>query len=160
FIYSVSCIQHDWLPPMKPLRLLCCTFAFVLTAALNAAAAIAHDIPNAVSLHAFVKPEGERLHLLIRLPTTLLRTLDLPTRGPRYISFGQGGKHLELAAGLVAKEIEIRADGERLSPSRSDHRISLPTDNAFDSYARAVELIDGPALAPDTDVYWQQGYFD
>ena len=28
----------------------------------------AHDIPGDVSVHAFVKPEGERLRMLIRLP--------------------------------------------------------------------------------------------
>src|SRR5438045_7579122 len=70
---------------MKWMRLLCWIIATVFVAAFNIAAALAHDIPNAVSLHAFVKPERDRLHLLIRIPLELLGSLDLPKRGPGYV---------------------------------------------------------------------------
>ena len=145
---------------MKSIRLLCCTFAAILVAAVNVPTAVAHDTPDAVSLHAFLKPEGERLHLLIRIPLVLLGTLDLPKRGPGFIDLPRIGAHLELAAATAAKEFELRADGERLVADRSAQRITLPSDKAFESYARALDLIHGPPLAPEADVFWNQGYFD
>ena len=62
-------------------------------------------MPNAVSLHAFVKPEGERLHLLIRVPLVLLGTLDLPRRGPAFIDLSRIDKHLELAAATCGQGV-------------------------------------------------------
>ena len=140
--------------------MLCYIFAAIVAAAVTASTAVAHDTPNGVSLHAFVKPEGERLHLLIRMPLALLGTLDLPRRGPGFIDLPRIEKHLELAVALAAKEFELRADGERLVAERSEQRITLPSDDAFQTYARALELIHGPPLPADTDVYWKDGYFD
>ena len=132
---------------MKSIRMLCCIFAAILASAVTISTAVAHDTPNGVSLHAFVKPEGERLHLLIRIPLVLLGTLDLPRRGPGFIDLPRIDKHLELAAAIAAKEFELRADGERLVAERSAQRITLPEDDAFQTYPRALELIHGPPLA-------------
>ena len=145
---------------MKSIRLLCWAFATIFMVAVTVSSAVAHDIPDTVSLHAFVKPEGERLHLLIRIPLVLLGTLDLPKRGPGFIDLPRVGPHLELAATIAAKEFELRADGETLVATQSTQRITLPSDKAFESYARALELIHGPPLAPETEVFWNQGYFD
>ena len=145
---------------MKSIRMLWCIFAAIVASAVTLSTAVAHDTPNAVSLHAFVKPEGERLHLLIRIPLVLLGTLDLPRRGPGFIDLPRVDKHLELAAAIAAKEFELRADGERLVAERSVQRITPPSDDAFQTYARALELIHGPALPADADVHWKDGYFD
>lgn len=142
------------------MRLLCWAFATIFMVAGTVPSAIAHDIPDTVSLHAFVKPEGERLHLLIRIPLVLLGTLDLPKRGPGFIDLSQVGPHLEVAATVAAKEFEIRADGETLVAAQSTQRITLPSDKAFESYARALDLIHGPPLPAETEVFWNQGYFD
>jgi len=133
---------------MKSIHWLRCAFAAIFVTVVSLATAIAHESPNEVSLHAFLKPEGERLHLLIRIPLVLLGTLDLPRRGPGYIDLPRVGALLELAAATAAKEFELRADDERLVADRSTLRIALPDDKAFDSYARALELINGPPLAP------------
>src|SRR5215471_4873275 len=55
-----------------------------LAAALTLGAA-AHDIPTDVRINAFVKPEGNRLELLIRVPLAALIEAEFPTRGPGYI---------------------------------------------------------------------------
>jgi len=123
-------------------------------------AAIAHDIQNGVSLHAFVKPEGERLHLLIRIPLALLGTLDLPKRGPGYLDLARIGDQLVLAAAVTANEFELREDGEALFAARSVQRITLSSDDAFRTYSRALERIHGPQLPVETDVFWKDGYFD
>ena len=43
----------------------------------------AHDFPNEIIIQAFVKPEGNRLHLLLRLPLALLLDMDLTKRADR-----------------------------------------------------------------------------
>jgi HupE / UreJ protein len=145
---------------MKSIRMWWYIFAAIAASAVTISTAVAHDTPNAVSLHAFVKPEGERLHLLIRIPLVLLGTLDLPRRGPGFIDLPRVGKHLELAAAIAAKEFELRADGEQLVAERFVQRITPSSDDAFQTYARALELIHGPPLPADTDVHWKEGYFD
>ena len=55
----------------------------VLAATLVAILAIpssptAHDIPGDVSLHAFVKPEGNQLRMLIRLPLEAMLDVNFP----------------------------------------------------------------------------------
>ena len=42
----------------------------------------AHDLPADVVVHTFVKPEGQRLRLLVRVPLEAMRDVDYPTRGP------------------------------------------------------------------------------
>ena len=39
-------------------------------------------------------------------------------------------------------------------------RISQPSDNSFETYAKARASIAGPKLPDTTDVFWNQGYFD
>ncbi len=41
----------------------------------------AHDIPNDVTVQAFLKPTGDRLHLLVRVPLKAMRDVDFPARG-------------------------------------------------------------------------------
>src|SRR5580765_8446899 len=40
----------------------------------------AHDIPADVTIQAFLKPDGHRLRLLVRVPLEALRDLSVPTR--------------------------------------------------------------------------------
>jgi hypothetical protein len=120
----------------------------------------AHDIPERIAMHAFVKPLGDRLHLVVRVPLTLLLNLDLPKRGPGFIDLHHADRHLALAADATGKDFEIRENGELLAPVRSAQRVTLPSDRSFESYEQAIALIEGPPLAPATNVFWNQGYFD
>ena len=40
----------------------------------------AHDIPNNVLVQAFIKPEGQRLRLFLRVPLTSMRDFSFPSR--------------------------------------------------------------------------------
>jgi hypothetical protein len=137
-------------------RLLACLIA---AAALGAPAA-AHDIPYRLSMHAFVKPEGDHLQLLVRVPLAILPNLELPKRGPWFIDLARADTHLDRAAAATAKAFEIRADGVRLAPQRSSRRVTPPSDRSFESYAQALALIEGPPLHPGIDVPWTRGYLD
>ena len=112
-------------------------------------------------MHAFVKPEGERLHLLLRVPLVLQPNLDLPRRGAGFIDLERADAHLERAAAATAGAFEIRADGEPLpAPLRSARRVTPPSDRSFESYEKALALIEGPPLPAAIDVMWDRGYLD
>ncbi len=61
-------------------------------------AAAAHDIPNDVTVQAFVKPQGSRLDLLVRVPLKTMRDISFPERGPGYLDLAQVGPVLPGAA--------------------------------------------------------------
>src|SRR5262245_63157452 len=42
----------------------------------------AHDLPTDVLIQAFVKPEGQRVRLVLRVPLVAMGDIDYPTRGP------------------------------------------------------------------------------
>lgn len=111
-------------------------------------------------MHAFVKPEGERLRVLVRVPLDLLLNLNLPKRGPGYLDLPAVEEAIPKAIAATAKEMLFFEDGTRLAPSRAEGRISQPSDKSFESFERAFALLHGPRLAASTDVFWNQGYFD
>src|SRR5512134_2793589 len=70
--------------------------------------ASAHDIPNDVTIHAYLKTEGQRLNLLVRVPLRACRDIDFPTRGPGYLNLEQADASLRDAATLwISDNIEI-----------------------------------------------------
>ena len=134
-------------------------FAWLLAAVLSMPAA-AHDIPDEIVLHGFVKPEGDRLHFLVRVPLTMLLNLDLPKRGPGYIDLPLPEERLRAAAAAAAKEMVLHENGSALTPRRTSARISEASDKSFDTYAKALARIAGPRLPDSANVFWNQGYFD
>ena len=120
----------------------------------------AHDIPDEVVLHGFIKPEGDRLHFVVRVPLVMLLSMNLPKRGVGYLDLPQIDDKLLASAAATAKEIQLYENGERLTPGRTAARISQPSDNSFETYAKARAGIAGPKLPDTTDVFWNQGYFD
>jgi hypothetical protein len=134
----------------------------VLLIAVPPAGVAAHDIPVDVAVQAFLKPEGERLRLLVRVPLEAMRDADMPTRGPGYIDFGRVDTALRDVAILwIADAIEIHEDGARLTnPRIPDVRVSLLGDQSFRSYETALAHVTGPRLTNGTNLFWNQGLLD
>ena len=124
--------------------------------------AAAHDIPNDVIVQAFVRSQGNRLHLLVRVPLKAMRDINFPERGPGYLDLRRVGDVLPGAATLwIADFIEVFEGDSRLSkPQILATRISLPSDRSFVSYEDALAHIAGPPLSNDTSVYWDQTMLD
>ncbi|MDH3671725.1 MAG: HupE/UreJ family protein [Gammaproteobacteria bacterium] len=120
----------------------------------------AHDIPNEILLHGFVKPEGERLHFVVRVPLIMLASMSLPKRGPGYLDLARLDHALETSATATARQIQLYEDGVRLTPSRVKARISQPSDRSFETFETARVRIAGPKLPAGTNVFWNQGFFD
>src|SRR5437667_1422054 len=54
----------------------------------------AHDIPADITLQAFLKPEGQKLHLLVRVPLKAMRDIEFPKRGPGYLDLTRVDEYL------------------------------------------------------------------
>src|ERR1019366_2567771 len=77
-------------PMPRRIAVPCATLA--LLAALLLAlpwGAAAHDIPNDVTVQAFVKPAGEQLHLLVRVPLKAISDIDFPERAGGYLDLAR-----------------------------------------------------------------------
>jgi hypothetical protein len=122
----------------------------------------AHEVPADVRINAFVRPEGNRLELLIRVPLAALQDVEFPQRGQGYIDLGRADEALRGAAKVwLIDNIDLFENGVRLSEPRIVHaRVSLPSDRSFTSYRDAMALLAGPPLDPGLDLYWEQQLLD
>lgn len=122
----------------------------------------AHDIPNDVTVQTFLKPEGRRLFLLVRVPLRACRDVEFPTHGPGYLDIARADAALRDAATLwISDNIELYESDSRLpAPGISAVRVSLESESFFESYDRGVTLVLGPRLPAETELYWNQGLLD
>ncbi|PYU27737.1 MAG: hypothetical protein DMG32_05400 [Acidobacteria bacterium] len=124
--------------------------------------AFAHDIPNDVTVQAFVKPAGDKLNLLVRVPLNAMRDTEFPERTQGYLDLDRMDASLrETSSVWIAEAIEIYEDDTRLpNPKIVDVRVSLPSDKSFASYDEAFAHVTGPRLTNNVQVYWNQVMLD
>ena len=135
----------------------------VLVMLLLASCAAAHDIPNDVMLRVFVKPEGQRLNLLVRAPLTAIRDVTFPERGAGYLDLERVEPLLaDAALQWIADFVELYENDTPLTkrPRVVGVRISLASDSSFASYEQAAAHIAGPKLSPGVNVAWPQTMLD
>jgi hypothetical protein len=137
------------------------TFAAALLLVLPARPA-AHEVPARVAVHAFVKPDGERLRLLVRVPLEAMRDIEIPQRGPGYLDLAAVEPLLAEAAAIwIAGYVAVTEDGRRLRQGAVQRaRISLPNDPSFASYAAALAHMDAARLDTAVSLPWQQALLD
>jgi hypothetical protein len=124
--------------------------------------AVAHDIPNDVTVQMFLRPSGDKLDLLVRVPLKAMRDIDFPKLGPGYLDLSRAGQFLQDAATVwLVRPIEIYEGDARLpAPSLLAVRPSLESDRSFASYETALAHITGPKLPESTQVPWDQVMLD
>ncbi len=127
---------------------------------LFATSAFSHDVPNEIVLNGFIKPDGDRLHFLVRVPLIMLANQNLPKRGPGYIALDRLSEASDRAVRAIVKDLRLYEGGRLLEPERWRVRIAQPSERTFDTYQSALGHIEGPPLSPGTNVFWNQGYFD
>jgi hypothetical protein len=139
----------------------------VATAILGLLAALpgdvaAHDIPNDVTVQMFLRPSGNKLDLLVRVPVKSMRDIDFPKLGPGYLDFSRADEFLQDAATVwLVRAVEIEEGDTRLpAPSLLAVRASLESDKSFGSYDTALAHITGPRLPDSTQVAWDQTMLD
>ena len=135
---------------------------FLLIALLFPTLATAHDIPSRVTVYAFVKPEGNQLTALLRVPMEAFSEISFPLRGPGYIQFSEAEFALNDAARVyITESIHFYENGEELSEKQLEAvRVSLPSNRSFTTYEDALENILSPPLEDSVELFWRQGMLD
>ncbi len=146
-------------------RIVCMAALVVIAVAMflmMPCSASAHDIPNDVTVQAFVKPSGDQLNVLVRVPLNAMRDTEFPEHGPGYLDLGQAEPSLKEAATVwIAEALEFyQGDTQLPNPQIAAVRVSLPSDRSFESYDAAWAHVQGPRLSGDTQLYWSQGMLD
>ena len=122
----------------------------------------AHDIPSRVTVYAFVKPEGNELTVLLRVPMEALGEVSFPLRGPGFLQFSEAQFALDDAARIyITESLNFYENGEELLDKELRRtRVSLPSNRSFISYDVALDNIMSPPLDDSTDLFWRQGVLD
>jgi hypothetical protein len=126
----------------------------------------AHDIPNDVTIQTFLKPEGQRLRLVVRVPLQAMRDMDYPrppeTRNSDLLDLPRADATLRDAATLwVSDYLDLYEDGGKLpAPAVVAVRAALQSDKSFASYDEAIAHLTAPGLPPQTEFFWSQGLLD
>jgi hypothetical protein len=121
----------------------------------------AHDIPTDVTVQTFVKPEGARLRLLVRVPIVALRDIVWPLRAPDTLDIGRAQKDLRDAASLwVADDVRMYEGETALPyPTIAVFRAAPGGDRSFESYDQALTRVTTPFTEVE-DIVVQTGFLD
>ncbi len=123
----------------------------------------ADDVPLSVAVQAYIKPEGNELTVLLRVPMDALGEIDFPTRGvPGSLIFSEADSALQTATNTyILNALQIFEDDRMLDERTLERvRVSLPSDRSFNSYPLAIENINKDRLDDSVDLYWRQGMLD
>jgi hypothetical protein len=136
--------------------------SFVALLAVCIPPAAAHDIPNDVTVQAFVRPAGNTLDLLLRVPLIALRDINFPEKPSGYLDLPKSEPLLPDAANLWLSDfIDVYEDNVPLpKPRIAATRLSLPSDRAFASFQTATAHLEGPKLPAETTIVWNQTMMD
>jgi hypothetical protein len=138
---------------------------FALAIALfftGAGLAFGHEIPSSVNILAFIKPEAEKLRMVVRVPLEAMRDVKWPLRGPGYLEIAAAQPQLPTAAKLwISDNVRMYEEGRELpQPSIVATRVSLPSDRSFEGFDAAVANFSAPAIPEGTDLTWQAAMLD
>ncbi len=131
---------------------------FLSFSALSAA----HDIPSRVTVYAFVKPEGNQLTALVRVPMEALSEIVFPLRGPGYLVISEAEDEQEDAARVyITESLHFYENGVELTEKELvKTRVSLPSNRTFSDFETAMDNINSPPLDDSVDLFWRQGVLD
>jgi hypothetical protein len=122
-----------------------------------------HEIPVNVTVHTFVKPDGDVLRMLVRVPLNTMRDFDFPVRGPGYLNISEAEPLLYEGARLwIVDFVRIYEEGTLLTGAEvAGARVSIPSDRSFDAYETALRhVVSGPPVPETTELHWEQALLD
>jgi hypothetical protein len=120
-----------------------------------------HDIAAEVKVQAYVKPEGQVMRLIVRVPLKALRDVEYPLDGA-YLKLAEADPFLhDGAVTWLANSIEIYEDGKKLPPGEVRAVLaSLESDKSYVSYGDALAHVTGPRLPDDIRLPAEQALVD
>lgn len=115
----------------------------------------AHEMPTDVRVTAFVKPAGQTLELLIRLPmASAMREVELPLDKGGHLIVSKADEALLTAARMwLADGIALSENGKPLPKLEVARALAtLPSDTSFQDYGKARAHLDEPRLSDALDL--------
>ena len=122
----------------------------------------AHEIPARVTVLAFVKPDGHKLRLLVRVPLEAMRDMQFPLHGAGYLDIAATDSLLPDAARTwIANAVDVYEEDAKLGDAAivAAH-VALPSDRSFETFEGAVAHVTGTGLPARTELAWQQAMMD
>ena len=123
----------------------------------------AHDIPADSTVRMFVKPEGQRLHVLVRVQMASINDIDWPLRRPTgYLDLARVEPFLrDASTQWIADYMDVFEGGTKLAyPTLTSVRLSAEGDVSFTTYDDALAHVTGPVMAEDMTLLPTQGALD
>ena len=122
----------------------------------------AHDIPASVVVQVFAKPEGQTLHVLLRVPLLSMRDVTFTLPDGVFLDTSRLDARLEEAARTwILPGLTLYADGQRLdAPAIAGLRVAPASDRSFASYDEALAHFRSPPIPPDAKLPVAESLFD
>ena len=122
----------------------------------------AHEVPNQVTVQSFLKPEGQRLRFVVRVPLASMQDIDWPRRGVDVIDLNRADPFLRDAATLwLADNVTMYEGDTTLAyPRVAAARGTPAADRSFDTYDQALAHVTTPAPPDSDDVLVSAGFLD
>jgi hypothetical protein len=123
----------------------------------------AHDIPIDAVVRMYVKPQGQVLRVLVRMPLkSTTEDMEYPRRERDFVDLAKVEPFLRDAATVALLDsLDIYEDGKVLpKPRIASVRMSLESDPSFGNYDTALAHVLGPTLPDSETLYWEQGILD
>lgn len=145
--------------PVNPLRQALLGW---LLAAACLVTAVAHEIPNAVTARVLARPAGDQFQLLVRVPLSSMRDVEIPALPSGYLDFGPLAPKLpDLATVWIARFVELYEDGTKLpEPRVAATQLSILSDRSFASFEQALAHVREPLPETRENLVWDQLFFD
>src|SRR5215469_10826105 len=139
-----------------------CFLAGLAAVLAFASGSSAHEIPNDVTIQAFLKPQGQTLRLLVRVPLTAMRDINFPEISGGYLDLRATSALMPDAATLwISDFVEVYEGDRKLPrPQVAATQLSLQSDRSFSSYDQALAHVKGTPLLETTTVVWNQTMLD
>jgi len=120
----------------------------------------AHEIPNDVTIHTFVRVEGSQVRLYVRVPLIAVRDIIIPQKDADNIDLSRSDSQLHDAATLwVGDDVKMFENERPLEGQQVVAVRATPVeDRSFDTFEAANLLLTTPQR--DVDVAVKTGYLD
>ena len=121
----------------------------------------AHEVPSDVTVRMLVRPDGDRVELLVRAPLEAMQDIVFPTFGPGYLDVPSAAPQLRAAAQVwLLDNLELYEGERRLPLSIVAVRASIPSDRSFAEWDTALAHFAAEPLPANLDLPWQQALLD
>ena len=105
----------------------------------------AHDIAGDVKVQAYLKPEGQTMRVVMRVPLVAMRDIEFPRRGQGFLDVERAEPFLRDAVTMwITSAIQLYENDARTgAPTIAAVKASLPSDRSFVAYRDALAHVTG-----------------